>query len=122
MMPATLPNDTAWTILERMLLIRRFEEAVLKLSYDKKFTGHYHLYVGQEATGAGRLLADVEVIVAGGFLVVGELQHGLLEAADQQHPLKDGPGGVVGQGGGHHVLFSVSVWSHFLRRTGDHFA
>jgi pyruvate dehydrogenase E1 component alpha subunit len=51
-MPAPLPTDVAWTILERMLLIRRFEEAVLRLSHERKFTGHYHLYIGQEATGA----------------------------------------------------------------------
>src|SRR5690349_13683734 len=34
-----------------MLLIRRFEEAVLRLSNEKQFIGHYHLYIGQEATG-----------------------------------------------------------------------
>jgi TPP-dependent pyruvate/acetoin dehydrogenase alpha subunit len=61
-MPQSLPNnlakELAWTIFERMLLIRRFEEAVLKLSNDKQFVGHYHLYIGQEATGttAMRLL------------------------------------------------------------------
>ena len=54
-MRASLPDDVAWTILERMLLIRRFEEAVLKLSYEKKFSGHYHLYIGQEATGAAAM-------------------------------------------------------------------
>lgn len=47
----SLSADLAWSMLERMLLIRRFEEAVLQLSNDKKFVGHYHLYIGQEATG-----------------------------------------------------------------------
>jgi TPP-dependent pyruvate/acetoin dehydrogenase alpha subunit len=46
-----LSDDLAWTIIERMLLIRRFEEAVLRLSNEKQFVGHYHLYIGQEATG-----------------------------------------------------------------------
>jgi len=54
-MRASLPDDVAWAILERMLLIRRFEEAVLRLSREKKFTGHYHLYIGQEATGAAAM-------------------------------------------------------------------
>jgi pyruvate dehydrogenase E1 component alpha subunit len=34
-----------------MLVIRRFEEAVLRMSTENKFRGHYHLYIGQEATG-----------------------------------------------------------------------
>ena len=50
-MPTALPDDLAWRLLESMLLIRRFEEAVLRLSQDGKFRGHYHLYIGQEATG-----------------------------------------------------------------------
>ncbi len=51
-MTKPLPEDLAWTILDKMLLIRRFEEAVLRLSNEKQFVGHYHLYIGQEATGA----------------------------------------------------------------------
>jgi len=51
-MSRPLPDDLAWTLLETMLLIRRFEEAVLRLSNEKQFIGHYHLYIGQEATGA----------------------------------------------------------------------
>jgi TPP-dependent pyruvate/acetoin dehydrogenase alpha subunit len=35
-----------------MLRMRRFEEAVLRLAAEKRFVGHYHLYIGQEATGA----------------------------------------------------------------------
>lgn len=50
-MASPLPDDLAWRLLEPMLLIRRFEEAVLQLSTDGKFRGHYHLYIGQEATG-----------------------------------------------------------------------
>src|SRR5262249_59510829 len=50
-MSQPLPDDLAWSMLARMLLIRRFEEAVLRLSDEKQFIGHYHLYIGQEATG-----------------------------------------------------------------------
>jgi pyruvate dehydrogenase E1 component alpha subunit len=50
-MPASLPDDLSWRLFESMLLIRRFEEAVLRLSQEGQFRGHYHLYIGQEATG-----------------------------------------------------------------------
>jgi len=39
-MSSPSPDDVAWSIFERMLLIRRFEEAVLRLSHEKKFVGH----------------------------------------------------------------------------------
>jgi acetoin:2,6-dichlorophenolindophenol oxidoreductase subunit alpha len=51
-MPKPLPDELAWRLLETMLVIRRFEESVLRMSADKHFSGHYHLYIGQEATGA----------------------------------------------------------------------
>lgn len=37
--------------LEGMLTIRRFEETVDRLFHEKAFFAHYHLYIGQEATG-----------------------------------------------------------------------
>lgn len=39
-------------IFRHMILMRRFEEAVYDLHQQKYFEGHYHLYIGQEATGA----------------------------------------------------------------------
>jgi TPP-dependent pyruvate/acetoin dehydrogenase alpha subunit len=56
-MPDSLPNDLAWRFLESMLLIRRFEEAVLRMSTEGRFVGHYHLYIGQEATGVAVMAA-----------------------------------------------------------------
>src|SRR5260370_32192216 len=58
-MPQSLPDELApelasalsWRLLETMLVIRRFEENVLRMSMEKQFVGHYHLYIGQEATG-----------------------------------------------------------------------
>lgn len=44
-------------IFERMILIRRFEEAVYDFHQQKLFGGHYHLYIGQEATGAAVMAA-----------------------------------------------------------------
>jgi pyruvate dehydrogenase E1 component alpha subunit len=43
-------------MFEAMLLMRRFEESVALMSKDHPF-GHFHLYIGQEATGAGVLAA-----------------------------------------------------------------
>jgi TPP-dependent pyruvate/acetoin dehydrogenase alpha subunit len=64
-MSRPLPDEHAWSILETMLLIRRFEEAVLRLSNEKQFVGHYHLYIGQEATGAAVMsLLDVRDRIA----------------------------------------------------------
>ena len=57
-MPAALPDRrTSLSILERMLRMRHFEEAVIRLHKEGKFAGHYHVYVGQEATGAPLLEA-----------------------------------------------------------------
>jgi len=39
-------------IFQNMVLIRRFEEAVFEFHEQNLFSGHYHLYIGQEATGA----------------------------------------------------------------------
>ncbi len=44
-------------IFESMLAIRRFEEAVFVLRDGGHFGGHYHLYIGQEATGAAAVHA-----------------------------------------------------------------
>ncbi len=39
-------------IFKKMIAIRRFEETVFELHEEGEFGGHYHLYIGQEATGA----------------------------------------------------------------------
>jgi acetoin:2,6-dichlorophenolindophenol oxidoreductase subunit alpha len=56
-MPAGLDETLKWQCLERMLLIRRFEETVVKLAGDGHFRGHYHLYIGQEGTGVPAIMA-----------------------------------------------------------------
>lgn len=46
-----LPKENLIAILRRMLVIRHVEESLIGL-YDKgHFRGHYHVYIGQEATG-----------------------------------------------------------------------
>ena len=56
-MPEGLAEALQWQCLEKMLLIRRFEETVVKLAGDGHFRGHYHLYIGQEGTGVPGILA-----------------------------------------------------------------
>ena len=56
-MPEALPEKLKWQFLEKMLLIRRFEEAAVKLANEGHFRGHYHLYIGQEGTGVPAIAA-----------------------------------------------------------------
>lgn len=51
----TWNRTTALDIWTRMLGMRRFEEAAIALHADGHLTGHYHVYIGQEATGAGTI-------------------------------------------------------------------
>ena len=45
--------------LQRMMLMRRVEEEVIDLasSWDDQIRGHFHVYIGQEASGLGSCLA-----------------------------------------------------------------
>lgn len=56
-MAPSLSAALGWSFLEQMLLIRRFEEAVMELSSANEFAGHYHVYIGQEATGVAAMAA-----------------------------------------------------------------
>ena len=57
-MTETWEEDRRRSALERMLTIRRFEEAVNKLFHeDHAFMTHFHLYIGQESTGVGLMEA-----------------------------------------------------------------
>lgn len=49
-----LPTDSLVGQLRVMLVIRRFEEALIKLSQEFDI-GHFHVYVGQETTGVPAL-------------------------------------------------------------------
>lgn len=50
-----LPRDTLLELCRKMLLIRRFEEGLITLHNEGRFRGHYHVYIGQEATGVPAL-------------------------------------------------------------------
>jgi TPP-dependent pyruvate/acetoin dehydrogenase alpha subunit len=51
-MPIPLTAETRIELLQRMLLMRRFEEMVVHVAADHKYIGRNHLYIGHEATGA----------------------------------------------------------------------
>ena len=46
-----LPKDQLLSQCRKMLLIRHFEERLIGLHHEGRFRGHYHVYIGQEATG-----------------------------------------------------------------------
>ncbi len=50
-MAGILDGDQRRALFERMLLMRRFEEMVIHVSFDNSDIGRNHLYIGHEATG-----------------------------------------------------------------------
>ena len=50
-----LPREALLGLCRRMFVIRHFEESLVPLHDQGVFTGHYHLYIGQEATGVPAL-------------------------------------------------------------------
>ena len=51
----SISKEKLVTILEKMLVIRHFEEASIKAYQQKKIAGFLHTYIGQEAVGVGTL-------------------------------------------------------------------
>src|ERR1043166_2480849 len=54
MLPS-LPREDLLDFCRRMLVIRHFEETLIPLHDKGVFGGHYHVYIGQEATGVAAL-------------------------------------------------------------------
>lgn len=50
-----VPRERLLEFCRRMLLIRHFEEKLIHLHDQGHFEGHYHVYIGQEATGVPAL-------------------------------------------------------------------
>ncbi|MGH7809059.1 MAG: thiamine pyrophosphate-dependent enzyme, partial [Candidatus Binatia bacterium] len=50
-----LPRENLLELCRRMFIIRHFEESLVSLHDKGVFGGHYHLYIGQEATGVPAL-------------------------------------------------------------------
>jgi pyruvate dehydrogenase E1 component alpha subunit len=93
-----MPNDTKPQgrihLLERMLLMRRFEEMVIHVSKDNTDIGRNHLYIGHEATGA----AVASKLVTGDLSHTTHRNHGHLIArgADPGKALAE----IMGRAGG----------------------
>src|SRR3954469_4205269 len=51
----SLSKEKLAELLEKMLVIRHFEEASIKAYQQKKIAGFLHTYIGQEAVGVGVL-------------------------------------------------------------------
>jgi TPP-dependent pyruvate/acetoin dehydrogenase alpha subunit len=58
-MATELSAGTLRDTLQRMMLMRRAEEEVIDLatSWDDQIRGHFHVYIGQEASGLGSCMA-----------------------------------------------------------------
>ena len=71
-----LPRETLIEFCRRMLLIRHFEEALIGLHDQGHFEGHYHVYIGQEATG----VPAISCLEKGDYLFTTHRNHGHLLA------------------------------------------
>jgi pyruvate dehydrogenase E1 component alpha subunit len=71
-----LPRETLIDFCRRMLLIRHFEERLIALHDDGAFRGHYHAYIGQEATGVPALCS----LAADDYIFTTHRNHGHLLA------------------------------------------
>jgi len=54
-MATEISRESAIEFCRKMLLIRHFEESLITLHNEGRFRGHYHVYIGQEATGVPAL-------------------------------------------------------------------
>jgi TPP-dependent pyruvate/acetoin dehydrogenase alpha subunit len=82
----------------KMLLIRRFEEACIQAAHENQVPGHYHVYIGQEATAVG-VMATLE---PGDFVFSTHRNHGhlLARGADPKKALAEIFGKATGYAGG----------------------
>jgi acetoin:2,6-dichlorophenolindophenol oxidoreductase subunit alpha len=94
MMPADESTGRRWSLLRTMLRMRRFEEAVFALARERKFAGHFHIYIGQEATGA----AIISLLEARDRLATTHRNHGhvIARGADPAAALAE----ILGRAGG----------------------
>ncbi len=67
-----LPPEQLITLARRMLLIRRFEEKLVGLFAAGEFVGHYHLYIGEEATG----VPAIDLLAADDYIFSTHRNHG----------------------------------------------
>jgi pyruvate dehydrogenase E1 component alpha subunit len=71
-----LPREALIDLCRRMFVIRHFEESLVPLHDKGVFGGHYHLYIGQEATG----VPAISCLRANDYLFSTHRNHGHLLA------------------------------------------
>ncbi len=90
-----------------MLRIRRFEEQCIRLSAEKKLVGHYHVYIGQEATAvAACTLLDKDDFIFSTWRNHGHL---LARGADPRRMMAEILGKSGGYAGGRSGTLHLSV-------------
>ena len=101
----SLSDETEWRLFATMLLMRRFEEAVQKFAEERKFSGHYHLCIGQEATGAAAMAA----LRDGDHITTTHRNHGhiIARGADPSRALAEILGRQTGLNHGHGGTFHL---------------
>ena len=84
--------------LARALLMRRFDERVVRLREEGAFNGHYHVYFGQEATGIAACLAAA----SDDYLFTTHRNHGhlLARGVDPKRLMAEILGKATGTNGG----------------------
>ncbi len=104
-----LTSERRRAIFERMLLIRRLEESVALMSKDHPF-GHFHLYIGQEATGA----AVIEALQPSDLATTTHRNHGHIvgRGADEKRVLAEILGRADGCNGGRGGTLHVTDRAH----------
>jgi pyruvate dehydrogenase E1 component alpha subunit len=112
-----LPGENLLELCRRMFIIRHFEESLVPLHDKGVFGGHYHLYIGQEATGVPALAC----LRADDYLFTTHRNHGhlLARGAEPKRLLAEILGRVDGlnrgKGGSFH---SVAPALGFLHSSG----
>jgi acetoin:2,6-dichlorophenolindophenol oxidoreductase subunit alpha len=112
-----LPRESLLDLCRRMLIIRHFEENLVPLHDRGVFGGHYHLYIGQEATGVPAL----SCLQADDYLFTTHRNHGhlLARGADPKRLFAEilgrADGLNKGKGGSFH---SVAPSLGFLHSSG----
>jgi len=93
-----MSRDNCLEAFRKMLLIRRFEEACIDFAQEKKVPGHFHVYIGQEATGVG----VASVLEQGDYVHSTHRNHGhlLARGADPKKALAEILGKATGYAGG----------------------
>ncbi|HEX9145740.1 MAG TPA: thiamine pyrophosphate-dependent dehydrogenase E1 component subunit alpha, partial [Candidatus Binatia bacterium] len=90
-----LPVENLLEFCRKMLLIRHFEEALITLHNEERFRGHYHVYIGQEATGVPAL----SLLKPNDYVFTTHRNHGhiLSRGADPKRVLAE----ILGRSGGY---------------------